>query len=130
MSILMVKHENTEEEISDTFYFCSQCERILSSYQIQIAIRNAFKKILNSIDIFIRNGSGWSIKNINFLDIHLGRYREMRGGCKSVTLPKVLKQKRALLSIQCDDDLCFLYCVAAKLFPQAKNVCRTSSYKK
>lgn len=130
MSILFIKHENTDEEISETFYFCSNCERVLSSYQIQIAVRNAFKKIFRSIDTFIRNGSGWSIKNIDYLDIHLGRYREMRGGCNNVTLPLVLKRKRALINIKCDDDLCFLYCIAAKLFPQTKNAFRKSLYKK
>lgn len=130
LNILFVKHEGTDEEVSGNFYFCSNCERILSSYQIQVAIRNAFKKIFNAIDVFIRNGSGWSIKNIEYLDIHIGRYRELRGGCRNVSLPRELKVKNALLSIDCDDDLCFLYCVAAQLFPRTRNAFRKSLYKR
>lgn len=53
-----------ENDESRSFYFCSKAERILSSVMIYAKIDNAFRKILESIDSFIRNGSGWSIKKL------------------------------------------------------------------
>ena len=130
MSILMVKNENQNDERKQTFYFCSNVERLLSSYQISDKIGDSFKKITQSLDAFIRNGSGWTIKQIETLDVHIGKYREMRGGCADVKLPPSLKNKKALLSIQCKNDFCFLYSIIAKLFPKRRNQNRSKQYDK
>lgn len=114
-----------------TFYFCSFCERILTNDQIVSKIDSAFKKILQSVDSFVRNGSGWVIDRIDFVDIHIGNYREIRGGCHHTQeLPSKLKNKKCLLNIKCRDNRCFLYCIAAKLFPRKSNKNCSLYYKK
>ena len=128
--ILFQKIKENEPVQTKSFYFCSKAERILSSIMIYTKIDNAFRKILESIDSFIRQGSGWTIKKIEFIDIHLGNYRELRGGCHVVQLPIRLKNKKSLLNIRCHDNKCFLYCIAAKLFPAKNNKARVSKYKK
>lgn len=62
LCIIFEKVKENEIVESRSFYFCSKAERILSSVMIYPKIDNAFRKILESIDSFIRNGSGWSIK--------------------------------------------------------------------
>lgn len=129
--IIFQKSKQNGEFESKSFYFCSNAERILSSLVIYAKIDKAFRKILESIDSFVRNGSGWTIKQIEFIDIHLGNYRELRGGCAhAVKLPIRLKNKKSLLNILCHDNKCFLYCIAAKLFPAKNNKGRVSKYKK
>ena len=123
-------NDQTEDEILQDFYFCSKTERILSRYQIFDVIDECFRYILNSIENFIHNGSNWIIKKIFFVDVHVGRYRGFRGGCKNVRLPDEIKNKKAVLHIKCEDDMCFLYCVCAKLYPAKNNVNKPSSYKK
>lgn len=59
LNIIFYKFISDEEEITQTFYFCSAAERILSSFQIMSAINSGFAKIFNSIESFIRNGSVW-----------------------------------------------------------------------
>lgn len=129
LSVLFVK-KTGEKEIFNSFYFCSKCERILSSYLIDSVLISCFNKIANAIEVFVRNGSGWTIDQISFIDLHVGRYRDLRGGCRTMNLPKKLSNKKALLSINCDDNLCFLYSIAAKLYPQKFNKKRPGSYKK
>ena len=130
LSILFQKTKENEPIQLKNFYFCSKTERILSSFMIYSKIDKAFRKILESIDAFIRQGSGWTIRNIEYIDVHLGNYRELRGGCHVVQLPVRLKNKKSLLNIRCYDNKCLLYCVAAKLFPVKYNKTRASKYKK
>lgn len=131
LCIVFEKVKENETIESKSFYFCSKAERILSSVMIYPKIDNAFRKILESIDSFIRNGSGWTIKNLDFIDLHLGNYREFRGGCAhAVQLPVRLKNKKSLLNIRCHDNKCFIYCIAAKLYPVKRNKERVSNYLK
>ncbi len=119
VKICFQKIVNDDEEKKEGFYFCSNCERILSSTQINETVDKCFIKILKLIDTFVRNGSGWNIKEINYIDLHVGDYRENSGGCKNATLPEILKRKKALLNITCEDNFCFLYSIAASVFPKS-----------
>lgn len=119
-----------EDEIMQAFYFCSHAERILSSHQINAAIDSCFMKILNSIENFIRNGSGWQINHVTYIDLHIDKYREIRGGCKNIELPKKLKLKKAIIQINSNDYYCFLYAIAAYFFPVKFHAERVSNYKK
>ena len=132
LAVQFVKRDDlTGDEIEQNFYFCSHAERVLSRHQIYDAIDRCFTYILNTIEQFTRNGSGWVIKQILFVDVHIGRYRGFRGGCKkNVKLPEEIKRKKAVLTIRCTDDRCFVYCVAAKLYPAKHNAGNPSSYKK
>lgn len=131
LSIIFEKNSFENVPMTKSFYFCSYCERILSSQQILPRNDSAFTKILQSIDSFVRNGSGWTIKLIDYIDLHIGNYRDIRGGCQtSQQLPDKLRNKKALLNINCHDNFCFLYCIAAKLYPQKINKSRPNKYKK
>lgn len=132
ISVLFKKSTNDPNNPErKSFYFCSFAERILSNQQILPKIDNAFQKILQSIDSFVRNGSGWAIERIDYIDVHIGNYREIRGGCHHAQeLPTNLKNKKCLINIKCHDEFCFLYCIAAKLFPKKSNKHRPLYYKK
>lgn len=80
--------------LTQNFYFCSHANRILASNQILTAVENCFRKIFVNVENFIRNGSGFIIENITYIDIHVGNYREMRGGCKFIKLPTALANKK------------------------------------
>ncbi|GBO31997.1 hypothetical protein AVEN_268383-1 [Araneus ventricosus] len=118
-----------EDILHQSFYFCSDASRLLAISQIIPHIDRAFTKIQNSIDAFIRNGSGWVLNEVEFLDVHEGNFREIGGGCSNAKLPSNLKNKRALLNLHCSNNECFLYAVLATLFPQRENAHRVSKYK-
>ncbi|GFT72229.1 putative DD41D transposase [Trichonephila clavipes] len=125
----IISDELSETNISQTYYFCSNALRILSASQISSTVDEGFRKIFNSIETFTKNRSGWVLSSIDFADLHIGHIAENRGGCKTARLPVRLANKRALLSIDCFDNKCFIYSVLAALFP-LKNAGRSSSYKK
>lgn len=94
LSILFIKFFDDIDIRKESFYFASKAERILSDYFIDGAIDRCFAKILMSIDNFIRNGSGWSILHIQYIDLHIGNiYHELGGGCGNIKLPPELKKK-------------------------------------
>lgn len=126
----ILSDELSETTVSQTYYFCSHALRILSAAQILPAVDEGFRKIINSIETFTKNGSGWVLSRIDFADLHIGNFADYRGGCKTARLPVELSNKRALLSIDCSDNKCFVYSVLAALFPKKKNAGRSSSYKK
>lgn len=127
LQILFVK-KNRGLEKEESFYFCSYAERVISVYQIKEAIQRAFQKIFLSVSSFHRKGSGWVLKRIKFIDLHIGSYRNLRGGCGTITLPPKLKNKKALINVQCFDGRCFLYAVCAKLYPVKQNAERCNKY--
>ncbi|GBN08354.1 hypothetical protein AVEN_87773-1 [Araneus ventricosus] len=130
LSIVFSKWNEQGEETTCTFYFCSTAFRILSNLEIYPTIDAAFSKIFISIENFVRNGSGWQIKSISSIDLHLGQYRVFRGGCKNVCLPSKIKNKKAVLNIKCADNKCFLYSIAAKLYPSKFHGERAVKYRR
>lgn len=112
------------------FYFCSNAERLLSNHQINEKVNSAFQKINNSIEDFLSYGSGWVIDNVDYIDLHIGKYSSIRGGCSNVSLPQSLKNKKAILNVKCENDMCFVFSVLAGMFPQENNKNKEYTYRK
>ena len=92
-SIIFVKLFSEVDEHRETFYFGSGCEHTLSNFFIEEAMDRCFRKILESIDNFVRNGNGWSILRIEFIHVHVGVVHcEITGGCSDIQLPPELKK--------------------------------------
>lgn len=97
------------ELINHMFYFNSNTERLLSIYELEEKFNSSILKILKKIEDFLNFGSGWSIKSIDFIDLHVGYYHEIRGGCNQINLPKILKNKKCLLDIHCENNVFFTF---------------------
>ncbi|XP_055930792.1 uncharacterized protein LOC129961025 [Argiope bruennichi] len=129
MGINFFKFDDNDNIKEQFFYFSSYCQRSLSNLDLGKNISEAFEKILSSIETFIKFGSGWIIDNIKFIDVHIGYYDPLNGGC-FISLPKCLKLKKCILNINNCDDKCFLYCIIARLFPAKYNKNSPASYRK
>ena len=68
---------------------------------------------------------------IESVDLHIARYKPI-GGSSWVETPVCLRGKKAVLNIQNDDMLCFLYCILAFLHPVSykDHPYRPNKYKK
>ncbi|KFM74164.1 hypothetical protein X975_04631, partial [Stegodyphus mimosarum] len=117
VSIRFQKMLQDEYTTFQTYYFCCKSELITSTIQIYEAILRGFNKMFSRIEN-LRNGSGWSIKEIHYLDLHFSSYRDNLGIRLNVTKMKFLKNKKALLNMHCKDDLCLLQFTAVKIFPK------------
>ena len=66
--------------------------------------------------------SGWSLRSVEALDIHITKLNDLRGACNPSKIEdkKILATRTTgLLNIFNDDDLCLIYCIVASLIKRA-----------
>ena len=77
--------------------------------------------MLNSLDIWISEGSGWVIDNIEGFYINVANYAPLSGS-SYIQLPKVLNNSRkSLINIKMRDRKCFLWSHVRLIDPQDRN---------
>ena len=65
-------------------------------------------------------GTGWVFYKVIKLELHTVSYNPLRGGTW-IDLPKELKNKKAVINIQNEDNKCFPWCVLRALNPKENN---------
>ena len=70
-----------------------------------------FKK---TIEEFQETDSGWTLREINFLTIHMQHFNAMRAGT-FIELPTVIKEKHACVNVINSDNKCFKWSILAGL---------------
>ena len=138
-AILYCKFETYKEQIiEDTKHFQTKSHVVLQSTNLPEWFQNNIAdKLLSKIEDFQEKDSGWSLTEIISLNFSINKYSPMTGsgglGEKESTyidLPVFIKNKKAVINIQNNDEFCFLWCVTAALYPTKPNQCSsiTSSY--
>ena len=79
-------------------------------------LNEAFQKVVASLEQYIRESSGWTIQNVESLQVHTVDYTPLRASTY-IPLPTTLKKSCSILNIKNEDNRCFLYCILAKLHP-------------
>ncbi|XP_033744078.1 uncharacterized protein LOC117329956 [Pecten maximus] len=90
-------------------------------------LNDAFQKIFGSCEEFIRKGSGWVLKRVIKLEIHVANYSSV-GGSSFIPTPVTFARHKTLINIVNDDDKCFLWFVLAFLYPSTFLPQRVSNY--
>src|SRR5690606_28903142 len=96
---------------------------------IRELLDKAFSNIAIEIDAFLHLKSGWIISKIINMDFKYSQYKIIQGSGKFI-LPTRLKNKKAVINVDNDDDKCFLYAVASCLLNINKNPQDHKKYKK
>ena len=79
------------------------------------------QEILNVIDKWVSEGSGWVIDRIDSHYINVTTYKPLNGS-SYIELPMELRNpKKGLINIKNKDDECFRWCHIRHLNPQEKN---------
>lgn len=63
---------------------------------------------------YMREGSGWTFDHIEQLEIHLNKFKPLRGS-SYIPLPKPLDQKKAVIYVQNQDQECFHWAILSAL---------------
>ena len=90
-------------------------------------VMNVQQPIDKEMEEFQQRESGWSLKSILNLVINIYNYNPMRGS-SYIDLPPFIKNKKARVNVQNDDDQCFRWVVLSALHPASININRVSSY--
>jgi len=75
--------------------------------------------VLEDLEKFKMNGSGWTFHSIAALDIHTVRYEPLNGS-SWVPLPKFLASKKAIINMKNTESHCFKWCIVRALNPVEK----------
>ena len=91
-------------------------------------IKSLYEDIKNQIDRQVdllqdTEGSGWEFEELDNIDILTVGYDPLRAS-KWISLPKKIKDKKAVINIKNDDDNCFMWCVARAISPTERDAQR------
>ena len=127
MIVKMVKFNREGEEIIMDVVFHSELETMLLLSDFDLQFDRMIDAILQKIKDFVKLGSGWSVLNVDRLELHVAPYLPISASSYIAT-PTYITQKKAVVNIQNEDNFCFLWSVLAALHPINGHPERVSYY--
>ena len=82
-----------------TLHFCGNCQIALKAEDIDENLQELIKKMYSSFLEYQRQGSNWSLDKILKIQIHLVRYKPIKGS-SYIPLPIKLRSKKAIINVQ------------------------------
>ena len=113
----------------DKAYFNSGTHINLESTNVKKLIDLNVKKIIEDLEIFQNNGSGWYFKEVVQLEIHTVENGAMKGS-SYVPLPDWILNKKTIVNVENKDEKYFLWCVLRYLHPKERDEERLTDLKK
>ena len=108
------------EIVIKTAYFNSIAQTIINHIEINEALQMSKQNILNQINQWISEGSGWTIQSVDNHYLNIVKYKPMNGS-SYIQLPSELRNsKKGLINIKNEDNECFRWCHIRHLNPQEK----------
>ena len=110
-------------------YFNSGTRSNLVSTDVNKLIHKCVNKIIEELESYQKNGSGWYFKEIIQLEIHTVEFNPMKES-SYIPLPDWITNKKAIVNIENKDEKCFLWCILRYLHPRKDNDARLTDLKK
>jgi hypothetical protein len=131
LKVKMMKHVQDSDGINDVVYatphFHSDPFVVTNELNIVHKIKSSQRKMLESIDKFTNDGSGWVVDEVIGMYVNTTAYRPLRAS-SYIDLPRFIKNTKACVNVQNKDDKCFSYAILSCLYPPADNPQRPSKY--
>ena len=103
-----------EEEIVDEPFFLSRQKKNLgTNWEMAVEME---REMIENLENFNRGGSNWVFEEVLFLKIQFVRWNPLRGS-SWIALPPALQNKKALINMKNEDDMCFKWCLARACNP-------------
>jgi hypothetical protein len=125
----MYKTNSLGEEIDMETSFCGETETMLLDDEFEEQFDSQIDTIMRRLKDFVREGSGWSVRSVNDIKLHLVAYVPTSGSSYLKT-PQYVASKKAVINVQnLHDEKCFLWSILAALHPaDDRHVERLSKY--
>ena len=124
---LTVDFFKDDKKIKGTFY--SNQYATLSADEIDAFFGEATSAIVQKIEKFTKEGSGWMIDKCNTLFLNIAKYEPLKGS-SYIPLPEVLAHKKAIINVKNQDQECLRWALRSALFPAKNNLNSPYSYPK
>ena len=104
VKITLKKRINNDEFDPKTLHFNSLVKTVINQWY---HLHDSFEEILNLLDTWINEGSGWVIDEIKGLYINISNYEPLLGG-SYIPLPKALNNSmKGLINLKNKDHKCW-----------------------
>ena len=118
------------ENIYKTAFFNGKAKTITKASEIESKLSMSQQEILNTIDIWVLEGSGWTTDKIDSNYVNIVIYQPLNGS-SYIELPTELRNsKKGLNNIKNKDDEFFRWCHVRHLNPQEKGSQRIKRHDK
>ena len=107
-------------EVTDETHFRSRCQKLFDESEYDFLYDEMTDRVLENFAKYQRNGSGWRLKRIEHLDVRVLENKPLKGA-SYIPLPEKLKNKRAIINMKNDDNMCFKWAVTRALNPVERN---------
>ena len=118
--VLRITFEKQEgdEPIEKTAYFSGRPQTVTNEMEIAKLLQITQEQIVNKIQQWISEGSGWTIQSVDGHFINVVTYRPLNGS-SYIPLPKKLQNSaKGLINLKNEDNDCFRWCHIRHLNPQ------------
>ena len=124
-----IKDDYTKEEINQTLWSVPQV--LTNESQIDKTMQLAGDSLSTRAHHFLRQGSNWRVRSINFQYIDILVYKPLEASSYIKLPPELQNARKGLINIKNKDQKCFLYCLLYHLNKDKikKNPQRVSGYK-
>lgn len=120
--------ENTNTVERKTLYFYCQSDIVdLDTDLLKWYHDNVVDILKKRFEDFEMNGSGWTVDKIKELIVEVNQFDPFCGGTY-IALPKFLRDKKAIVNVENNDNECFKWAILSYLFPKTQNPNRVSHY--
>ena len=117
MELKMSRINDSESKKLVTFQ--SSSLTILKGESIQEVVMKHAIILVEKIEMYLKNGSGWLVNKIEVIKLMTSKYNPMGGSY--IKVPKSIRNKKSLLNITNKDNKCFLWCCLADLHPEIRD---------
>lgn len=122
--------ENDETEQISTFFLQSPMRWILLATDLNEWFKsNVIDVLVAKVDELQGEGSGWALHEIISLDVSYNKFTRFKGS-SYMELPHSIKNKRAIINVENNDNQCFRWAILSKLHPANDNKERLSKYER
>jgi hypothetical protein len=109
-----LRRDDNETSVSSPYFRSSTYILLTEDDFNEHDLNEAMQKMFNSLEKYMREGSGWYVSKILKLEINTVIYRPISGS-SYIPLPLTLIRSNSILNIKNRDDKCFMYCILASL---------------
>ena len=118
------EHPATGQIDISTGYFHSLVETITESSDLSDILNTMTGIILEKIQQFRNNGSGWVFENVESFDINIDPFEPLSGS-SYISLPKNLEDKKAIINVRNENDHeCFKWAINSAIYQREKHLQR------
>jgi hypothetical protein len=120
------KFSKNGDTIITTPYFHSGSEPVLHTGEAQERLHAAVNKVMERLESFTNEGSGWRLKRCAALTLKISRYQPFRG--QSYIKTPAYIPPRSVINVRNVDNRCFEWAILSAMYPTGDNPHRPAKY--